>query len=130
MLGGGRENGENGRVRVVIGHGANGTEAAEVVLIRVVVSMPSDHVKWGVVLASREEGVVEFADDVPAGLIFLEESCWNLKVASVGQTVGANRTELWELKVALVKFTYVTSDWTVGERYSISTCHELARENK
>ena len=65
--------------------------------------MPGDNVKRGVVLSCGEESVVEFAVKLVLAFLFVVESGnGSLEIACVGQTVGSNGAQLWELVVALV----------------------------
>jgi hypothetical protein len=79
-------------------------ESAKIILERVVVAVPGDNIEGGVVLSCREESVVEFTVKlVLAFLLFVVESGnGGLEIACIGQTVGSNGAQLWELVVALV----------------------------
>lgn len=122
VIGGAGENGVDGGIGVVEGNGANGVEAAQVVLVGVVVSVPGDDVEGGVVLAGGEEGVIEFAEEAVFGslLFVVKGGDGSLEVPSVGETVGANRAEFGELEVALVEFEDVASYWAGGEGDTVS----------
>ena len=58
-LRGGGEDGEDAWIRMVVGDGANGTEASEVILIGVVGAVPSDDIKGCVGLGGGEETTCE-----------------------------------------------------------------------
>lgn len=114
-----REHCEDGRVWVVVGDGANGVEAAQVVLVGVVVALPGDNVEGRVGLASLEERVVHLDGDVEGvaalgscrAKVFAELSHGRLEVSRVGQAVGTNGAQLWENEVALVQLQRVASGW-------------------
>lgn len=107
----GGQDGEDGRVRVVVGDGADGVEAAQVVLVGVVVALPADDVKGRVGLARVEERVVELDGDVERvaalggrGAKVLAEMGYRcLEVAGVGEAVGTNGAQLGEVEVALIQ---------------------------
>lgn len=103
---------------MVEGDGADGVEAAEIVLERVVGSMPGYDVEGSVCLCGGEEVPVEFAEDgVPrAGAVVLGESSNGaLKVAGVRQAVTTDRPELGEGEVALVELEDVPSHGPVRQ---------------
>lgn len=112
-----REHREDGRVRVVVGNCADGVEAAQVVLVGVVVAVPGDDVKGRVCLAGLEERVVHLDGDgegVAAlgggrAKVLAEVSHGRLEVARVGQAVGADGAQVREDEVALVQLQGVAS---------------------
>lgn len=115
------QDGEDRRIRVIKGDGADGIKATQVVLERVVISMPRHNVERCVVLRGNEKRVVELADNaVFLWLRLIVEACNRaLEVARIGQTVGANRSELRKLEMALIKLANVPSNGARGEGDSI-----------
>ena len=108
--------GEDGWVRVVVGDAANGVEAAEIVLVRIVEAVPGDDVEGCVGLRGGEERPTKLAENGPGrvGVVFGEGSEGGLEVAGVGEAVGADGTEFGEGEVALVELEDVTADGLVG----------------
>lgn len=113
-----REHREDGRVRVVVGDCADGVEAAQVVLVRVVVAVPGDDVKGRVGLARLEERVVHLDGDGEGGVtalggggakVLAEVSHGRLEVARVGEAVGADGAQLGEDEVALIQLQGVAA---------------------
>lgn len=83
--------------------------------------MPRDHIERSVILFGRKKVTGKFGNKRPfCFCIFVEMSDWGLEVPSIGQTVGTNRAQFWELKMSLIQFKYVTSDWTIQEVDSVS----------
>lgn len=114
------EDGEDGGVRVVKRDGANGVEAAEVVLVRVVVALPPNHVKRRVRLRGLEQSVVELHRHGVVTAATTGSACRSrrakvlgkvrhggLEITGVGEAVGANGAELGELEMALVQLQRV-----------------------
>lgn len=97
VVGGPGQNGIDGGVRVIKRDRPDGVESAEVVLVGVVVAVPCDDVEGGVVLTSGEKCVVELAEQLVLGLLFLviESSNGGLEVTGIGQAVGPDRAQLW-----------------------------------
>lgn len=58
-----REDSEDGGVWVIEGDGADRVEAAEIVLVRVIVAVPGNNVEWRVCLGCLEKRVVELDGD-------------------------------------------------------------------
>lgn len=106
------EDGENGRVRVVEGNGTDRVEAAKVVFVWVVVTMPGYNVKRSVVLAGDEEGVIEFTQDMILRRYFLvfEEGRRGLEVSCVCEAIGADGAKFGELEMPFVQLTDVAPD--------------------
>lgn len=112
-----REHREDGRVWVVVRDGADGVEAAQIVLVGVVVALPGDDVEWRVGLASLKERVVHLDGDGEGAAalggrgakVLAEVSDGRLEVARVGQAVGADGAQLREDEVALVELQRVAS---------------------
>lgn len=83
-----RQDGEDARVRVVEADAADGVEAAQVVLVRVVGAVPGDDVEGRVRLSGRVEVTGEFGQQcVRVGCVFFERSDGGLEIACVGETV-------------------------------------------
>lgn len=120
------EDGKYGWIRVVEGDGSDGVEAAEVVLVRVVVTVPGDDVEGSVVLSGRKEGVVEFAQDavflgcIRVLFVIIKGCNRSLEVTRVGETIGPNRAQLRQLVMALVEFTNVASNRAIGKLDAVS----------
>lgn len=112
-----RQHREDGRVRVVVGDCADGVEAAQVVLVGVVVALPGDDVKGRVCLARLEERIVHLDGDgegVAAlecrrAKVLAEVRHGGLEVARVGESVGANGAQLGQHEVALVQLQRIAS---------------------
>lgn len=101
---------------MVVGDGAEGVEAREVVLVGVVCTVPGDDVEGGVRLFGGEEVACEFAQDGPRGGCILLEVCdRDLEVAGVGQAIRSDGTEIREREVALVQLEDVAADGAGGE---------------
>lgn len=98
-----REHSEDARVWVVVGNSADGVEAPEVVLHRVVVPMPCNYVEGSMLLGRIEEIAIKFARDGVGTRcrpsVICERCHRHLEVAGIGETVRADGTELRELKV-------------------------------
>lgn len=122
MVGRASENGKNGGIGMIVRYCSNGVESPQVVLVRVVVAMPSDDVKRGVVLTCCKESIVEFAVQFVFRGLFLvvKERHRGLEVTSISQTIGSDRTQLGELVVALVKLADVASYRTSGQRDTVT----------
>ena len=96
VVGGAGEDGEDGRVGMVVGDAADGVEAAEVVFIGIVCSVPGDDVERSVVLEGGEEAFIEFADDSVGGGggdVMNVGSCRGFEVPGVGKTVRPDGSE-------------------------------------
>lgn len=89
---------------MVEGDGADGVEAAEVVFVRIVKTVPSDNIIRSVVLGGCEEVAVEFGEDGVGPCRVLFVGCdWGLEIASIGQAVGSDGPEFGKLEMALVQ---------------------------
>lgn len=119
----GCENREDAWIWMVVGDGANGTEASEIVFIGVVEAMPGDDVKGRVRLRSRKEAASKLREESICGRareIFNKRCGGGLKVAGIGQAIGPNGTKLGELEVVLVELEDVAADWAIGERNMVT----------
>lgn len=123
VVGGGGQHREDARVRVVEADAADGVEAAQVVLVGVVVAVPRDHVEGRVrlhrlVKAVGELGrhrVLVWAVKRHAAAVLVKRSQGRLEVARVGEPVGADGAQLREDKVALVQLQGVAARGARGE---------------
>lgn len=116
---------ENGRVWVVERHGADGVEAAQVILVRVVHPMPRHHVERSVPLSRRIQAVGEFGRhrvlrgsvESHSAAVLVEARHGRLEIARIGEAVGSKRPELGEREVALVQLEGIAANWggAVGE---------------
>lgn len=96
---------------MVVRYAADGVEAAQVVLVGIVVAMPCHNVEGSVVLFRGIETASKLAEQsVLIACVFIEVCCGCLKVSGVRETVATNGTEFRKLKVALVKFEDIASD--------------------
>jgi hypothetical protein len=78
-------------------------------------SMPTNDVKWGMVLLRRKQPPVELVDDgPPSGGVLGIAGYWDLKVSGVGQAVGTDRPKFWKDKVTLVQLKDVAPNWALG----------------
>lgn len=115
------EDGEDRWIWVVVANGADGVEATEIVLVWVVVSVPCDNVEWSVLLLGSEELAIELGEDGPViGGVLVESSNWSLEIACVGEAVGTDWAETWELEVALVELENITTDWAVWKSNTVT----------
>lgn len=108
---------------MVVGDGANGTEAGKIIFVGVVEAMPCDDVEGRVRLGSRKEATSKFREESVSGLargIFDKRRGGGLKVAGIGQAIGPDGTKFGELKVVLVEFEDVATNWAVGERNMVT----------
>lgn len=95
VVGGRRQDGEDARVRVVVGDGADRVEAPEVVLVGIVVAVPGDDVEGRVVLPRGEESAGEFGQQRVFVLrVFVEGGNGRLEVPRVREAVRADGAEL------------------------------------
>ena len=98
-----RQHREDARVRVVERDGPDRVEPAEVVLVRVVESMPCDHVERRVSLLRGVEMSGKLGEDAPFRFgVFIKVGYGRLEVSRVGEAVGADGSQLRECEVALV----------------------------
>lgn len=119
----GGEHREDTWVGMVVGDGANGAEAREIVFVRVVEAMPGDHVEGRVCLGSSEEAASKFREQSVCGRargVFDKRRGRSLKVAGIGQAIGPDGTKFGELEVVLVELEDVAADWAVGKRNMIT----------
>lgn len=107
---------------MVVGDGANGTEAGEVIFVGVVEAMPGDDVEGSVRLGSRKEATSKFREESVSCLarVFNKRRSGGLEVAGISQAIGPDGTKFRELKVVLVEFEDVAADWAVGERNMVT----------
>ena len=111
------EYGEDAWIWVVVGDAADGIEAAEVVLVWIVPSMPGNDVERSMVLFCCEEMTVEFAYERPLALgVFFERSDRSLEISRVGQAIRSDWTQFRKLEVALVKLEDVASNRSFWHR--------------
>lgn len=121
--GGGCEDGEDAGVRVVVGDGADGVEAGEVVFVGVVEAVPGDDVEGGVCLCSCEEAAGEFGKDGVCGVpgsVFSEGGFWGLEIPRVGEAIRTDRAKVGEVEVTLIEFKNVAAGGAVWEGDAIA----------
>eukprot|EP00162_Nutomonas_longa_P014577 comp22026_c0_seq2/m.50715 comp22026_c0_seq2/g.50715 ORF comp22026_c0_seq2/g.50715 comp22026_c0_seq2/m.50715 type:complete len:426 (+) comp22026_c0_seq2:1019-2296(+) len=111
------EHGEDARVEMVVEHGVHDAEAIEIILVWGIVAVPCDHIERGVRLLGLEERTEELVHNCPCA--FLRRRAVfpcdrGLEVARVGESVGADRPELGQSKVALVHLEDVSAAWAGG----------------
>lgn len=95
-----RQDTEDRRVHVIDRDGADVDELCKVVLVRHVVSVPGDDIKWTVTLAALEELAPKLVHDAPRIIVrHLVGGDGVQKVAGVGKAISAEWTELGKLKV-------------------------------
>lgn len=83
--------------------GSYGVEAPKIVFVRVVESMPCDHVERRVSLLRGVEMSGKLGEDAPFRFgVFIKVGYGRLEVSRVGEAVGADRSQLRECEVALV----------------------------
>lgn len=84
--------------------------------------MPGDYVEGRVVLARREERVVELAVQSVLAALFLvvKGRDGRLEVARIGKAVRADGPEFGKLVVALVQLTDIAPNGAGGEGYTVS----------
>ena len=112
---------------MVKGNRADGVEPAQVVLVRVVVTVPRDDVEGGMRLFGLVQGIVELGRDgvdvgaivAHAAVVFAEARHRGLEVARVGEAVGSDRPQLGQLEVALVELQCVTPDGPGGQKHLV-----------
>jgi hypothetical protein len=115
------EHREDGGVRVVEGYAADGVEAPEVVLVRVVQAVPGDDVKGRVALLRRVQVACKLAEHGPRRRrVLVKGGDGGLEVARVGEAVGPNGAEFGELEMPLVQLEDVAAHGAVWERDAIS----------
>ena len=96
---------ENARVRVVRRYRTNRLEEIQIVPVRVIISMPSNHIKWRPLDFIFKELSPKFIHNSPILIHILILSHWNLKVLGVSQTVGTYWSQVWQSEVTLIQFT-------------------------
>lgn len=113
LLGLACEHCEDGGVNVVVGDRVDGVEKCEVVLVRGIVSVPSNNIEGRVVLFGSEQAAAILVDDTE-GLLLLDE-CSNrgLEVAAVGKTVGTNRSEVGNSPGSVEDLADVATAWSI-----------------
>lgn len=82
---------------MVVGDGADGAEAAEVVFVGIVEAVPGDDIEGGVSLRGGEKAACEFREErvgCGARRIFDEGSGGGLEITGVGEAIGPDGTEL------------------------------------
>ena len=109
-----REDGEDGGVKVVEGHGVHNTESGKVVLVRRVIAVPAHHVKRAVILLAKPQRAAEFVHDDMRLVQLFKRGAGSHKVTGGGEAVGSYGSEVRQLKVAGECFADVTCearDW-------------------
>lgn len=120
-----RQHGEDARVRVVEADAADGVEAAQIVLVGVVVPVPCDHVEGRVRLGCLVQAVGELGRhrvrvgpvECYAAAILVEGRQRRLEVSRVGEPIGPDGPQLREGEVALVQLQGVSANWARGQVY-------------
>lgn len=118
-----RQHGEDARVRVVEADAADGVEAAQVVLVGVVVAVPRDDVEGGVRLGRLVQAVGELGRhrvrvgpvERHAAAVLVEGRQGRLEVPRVGEPVGPDGAQLREREVALVQLEGVAACGARGQ---------------
>lgn len=119
----GREDSEDAGIWVVVGDGADGVEAAEVIFVGVVEAVPGDHVERGVRLCNCEEAAGEFGKEGVCGVpgsVFSEGGLWGLKIPCVGEAIRTDRAKLREAEVALIEFKNVAAGGAVRKSDAVA----------
>lgn len=118
-----RQHGEDARVRVVEADAADGVEAAQVVLVGVVVAVPRDHVKGRVRLGRLVQAVGELGRHRvrvgpvkrDAAAVLVKGRQRRLEVPRVGEPVGPDGAQLRQGEVALVQLQGVAAGRARGQ---------------
>jgi hypothetical protein len=78
-----------------------------------IVSVPGDHIKGAVVLFAFEEFATKLVHDFPR-VVFGDRVVRNRaqEVPSVGQSIGTDRSKLWQLEVGTPNLQDITSGWS------------------
>lgn len=94
----GSEDAVDGRIRVVEADGVHGAEVVEVVLVRRIVTVPSDNVEGRMVLLRGKELSKELVHNSEVGLPVLVVSDRILEVTGIGKTIRADWAKVREMK--------------------------------
>ena len=90
---------------MVVGDGTDGAEAAKVVFIGVVETVPCDYIEGGVSLSGGEEATCKFRQErvgCGARRVFDEGSCRGLEITGIGEAIGTDGTEFRQLEMILI----------------------------
>jgi hypothetical protein len=94
---------------VIKGNAVHGVVVVQVILVGVVVSVPRDNVKWGMILGKLKQLAQKLGHNFVFNVAIFVSGNWRQEVSWVGKTVGTNGAKLWELKVPIVDLTHVAS---------------------
>jgi len=81
---------------------ANSIEFPQVVLVRSIVSMPANNIKWWVVYLVFKESSYKFIYDRPLFFLIFIWCYWSLKISWICQTVCTNGPEVWKNEMTLI----------------------------
>lgn len=96
---------EDAGIWMVVTNGPNCVVLSQIVLVRCVISMPSYHIKWGVVYFVLKEFSRKFVNNLPFVTAVFVPGLWSLEVARVCQTVSSDRPKIRQNKMWFVSFT-------------------------
>lgn len=86
-------------------------EARQIVLVRYIISVPSDHVKRRMSHPGHEQcSLVLGHDSIRGDVTVLKPSSWRLKIARICQTVGADRAEVGQSEMIVEHLQDVAAD--------------------
>src|ERR1700675_4301762 len=100
---------KNRRVRMVVRNGPHGVEAAQIILVRGVVSVPRDDIERRMIHPGYPEPAREFAYKLTIGVEIFVASARCLEIARIGKPVRADGPEFRKLERGAEILTDVTA---------------------
>lgn len=98
---------------MVVRNGTNCVELSEIILVRSVVSMPSDYVERRMMSLKFKELALELVDDSPLFIFVFIPSDWDFEVSWVCKTISSNGSKIRNHEMSLVYLTNETSGCSV-----------------
>lgn len=127
---------------MVIGDTVHRHKMPQIIFVRKVVSAPSDHIEWRMVLwiltikgetkvlylFRNEEGSLEFVYHAKFAFTLLKPGDRHLEAVRICQSIGTNRTQLGQLKVRAENLWFRISNIKKQERMKLrANSHDLDR---
>lgn len=108
---------EDWGVRMIIRNWTNGVKLSQIILVRSVVSMPSNNVEWWVLDLILEELPLELVNDSPIFCFVFIPSNRGFEVSWICETIWSNWSKIRNHEMSLIKFTNV-SPWTSFNQFN------------
>lgn len=122
------ENGENGRIAVIEWSRIDDIESVQVVFVRVVIAMPSDHIVRRMILCHEnhsstvffkgwnssyllcnKQASLEFTHNLEWNIKFLKPCFWSKKVTRIRQSIRPNGTQIRNFESPIVHFHHISA---------------------